>query len=272
MQIDYTITPIFAPISRGISQLSIESSINVSDHCSPVELFKSIKQKEHSVADQLLPIGLKDKDQLLDFTSNEKLSPVSSIHLFQCINDPTESKQSSIFHNLFQQILNRNTVHIEHNGEHAISGLYHAMKSICHPEHFQNCLFIHMYKTTDQNISQIISLNIDENQVTLNTIKKIVQDTLKQESTNNFIFIQQGAEIRDDELVLQRNYPFITVIDCPLERELNEISSPMFDLRFYELLIRLSIYSILFTQENQTNLQRFFSYCDQDKSFTFKTR
>ncbi|UJR24771.1 hypothetical protein I4U23_006145 [Adineta vaga] len=129
-----------------------------------------------------------------------------------------------------------------------------------------------MYKVTNKHISQIIPLKDDRNQLTFETMKNIVRMTLKQDSLDEFLFVYHGYQITNDEIFQETKYPILTLINHPFERELNEISSSIIHLQVYELLIRISIYSILFTQRNLSNLERFFNYCDQNKSFSFEIR
>ena len=99
-----------------------------------------------------------------------------------------------------------------------------------------------------------------------------VKNALRQDSTDKFIFLSNGHELIDQETFKKNKYSFITVINRSTSVEQNEHSSVMINLQLYLILIRISIYSVLFSKTNLINLERFLNYCDQNKSFLFETR
>jgi hypothetical protein len=267
----YKIIPIFSQFSDEIGHLKPESSVNIAFNCTSEELFNSINEKEYRNGTCLLPIGLLNNNQIIDFTVNETLpfstheSPSPTIYMFRKTNenpytddDRQIHQNTSVFHRLSR-------IHTLNNEENDLAQFYNALKSIYHQDHFKNCIFIHMYKVTDKNISQIITLQNDNDQLTLETIHNAVRNALKQDSIEELIFICNGQEVLNEE-TLKRT---ITVINRSSE---SEYLSNIINLQLYEMLIRLSIYSILFSKSNLINLERFFSYCDQNKSFVFETR
>jgi len=98
-----------------------------------------------------------------------------------------------------------------------------------------------------------------------------VKNTLKQDSIDKLSFFSNGHEITGNEGLTRNKYSLITVINRPSEGKQSEHSLSIINLRPYELLIRINIYSVLFSKQNIINLERFLNYCDKNKSFSFET-
>jgi len=180
MEICYTIIPVFDSSPDAINESKTVSSITISDDCSLKDLFDRIKQKEYYIGTNILPIGFIYSTQMIDFTLNEILCsslhefPSPMIYMFTNIDKNTYTddnrqidREISLFRRVSHKISDQNRIYTLNGKENSLSQLNNALKSIHCSERFQICLFIHIYKITDENINQIIVLQNVNDQLIL---------------------------------------------------------------------------------------------------------